>query len=113
MAQTHASRALDHTCIDPFRKKRTGFGPHCCDEHIYDYNAAHEIDPVMRGTLRPLSCVTAQRKNMSFECPWDFRATVVTQAPSGFAASCRGVQLFGNTCHDPLAPASPSDVNGK
>lgn len=55
MAETHASTDGYCISIDSFRKKRTGFGPHSCDDAVHDYIAADEIINLMRRTLRLLS----------------------------------------------------------
>ncbi len=44
------AQADDCINIDSFQKKRTGFGPHSCDDLVHDYNAVDEIN-LMRSTF--------------------------------------------------------------
>jgi len=55
MPETRASTAGHCISVTLLRQKRTGFGPHFCDDLFHDYNAADELINLMRDTLRLLS----------------------------------------------------------
>ena len=67
MAETHATTAWQRISSDSFHKKRTGFGPHFCDDLFPDYNAADQRINLMRGTLRLLSFRFLKAFIMSFD----------------------------------------------